>query len=169
MEEFFDATVSWVHILSAVVFIGPQVFLVAAAIPAIRSVEDAGQRARALRTVTTRFAILGGVALALLLATGIWNYDDADDQGLIDADAFPRYYAVLFTKLTLVTIVIVISVLHGAVFGRRLQRLQESGASEAEVAGVRRWSMMASGLTLLLSLAILFCAALLDSDWSKIS
>ena len=120
MEEFFDATVSWVHILSAVVFIGPQVFLVAAAIPAIRSVEDAGQRARALRTVTTRFAILGGVALALLLATGIWNYYEADDQGLIDADAFPRYYAVLFTKLTLVTIVIVLSVLHGAVFGRRL-------------------------------------------------
>jgi copper resistance protein D len=167
--ELVDALVLWLHILAAVLFIGPQAFLVFAAIPAIRSVADAESRARATRTVTSRFGMLGGAALAVLLATGIWNFYDARDKGLIEADDFPRYYFVLFTKLSLVTVVIVLSVLHGAVFGRKLRQLQESGADEAATAGVRRWSMMTSLLTLGVSVAILLLAAMLASDWSKIS
>lgn len=168
MEEFFDGLVIWVHVLAAVIYIGPQVFLFVAAVPAIRSVEDAQQRARALRMVTTRFGWLGGGALAVLLATGIWNYYDVEDP-LIDQEAFPRYYWTLMVKLTLVTVVTVLTLLHGAVLGRRLQRLQETNAPEDEIAHARRWSIVATSVTLLVSLAILFCAALMDSDWSKLS
>ena len=167
--EFFDAIVLWLHILAAVLFIGPQAFLFIAAVPAIRTIADIDARSRAMRVITSRFAILGGSALLILLATGIWNYYDAKDQGLIEADDFPRYYFTLFTKLTLVTIVIVLTVLHGAVFGRKLQQLQASGATESEMAGVRRWSMMTSMLNFALSVAILFLASLLGSDWSKLS
>jgi len=168
MEEFFDGLVVWLHVLAAVIYIGPQVFLFVAAVPAIRSIEDAGQRARALRTVTTRFGWLGGGALVVLLATGIWNYYDVQDP-LIDEEAFPRYYWLMAVKLALVTVVIVLTVLHGALLGRRLQRLQETNAPDAEIAQARRWSIVATSLTLVVSLAILFCAALLDSDWSKLS
>jgi uncharacterized membrane protein len=167
--ELFDALVLWVHILAAVLFIGPQAFLFLAAVPAIRSVQDAQERARALRVVTSRFAWIGGGALAALLATGIWNYYDAKDAGFIDADDFPRYYFALFTKLTLVTIVVVLTAMHGGVFGRKLRDLQESGASEAEIGAVRRWSMLTSMLNFVLSVAILLLAALLASDWSKLS
>ncbi len=165
--ELVDALVLWLHILAAVLFIGPQAFLFLAAVPAIRSIEDAQARARALRTVTSRFAWIGGGALAGLLATGIWNYYDAEP--FIDRDTYPRYYFALFTKLTLVTIVVVLTALHGAVFGRKLQQLQTSGASEAEIAAVRRWSMVTSMLNFVLSVVILLLAALLASDWSKLS
>ena len=167
--ELVDAIVLWLHIFAAVLFIGPQAFLFLAAVPAIRSVDDAQSRVRALRMVTSRFAWIGGGALAVLLATGIWNYYDAEDAGFIDADAFPRYYFTLFTKLSLVTVVVVLTALHGAVFGRKLQQLQESGAGEAEVAAVRRWSMLTSMLNFVLSVVILLLAALLGSDWSKLS
>jgi hypothetical protein len=66
-----------------------------------------------------------------------------------------------------VTIVIILTGLHALVFGRRLQRLQAEGATDDEIAAARRWSMLASILTLVVSLAILLCAALMGSDWSK--
>jgi uncharacterized membrane protein len=159
-----DATIIWLHVLAAVVFIGPQVFLAAVAMPALRTLDDVKSRQDATRGITRGFGILGGIALAVLLATGIWNYYDADDAGLMDID---RYFAVMQVKLTLVTIVIILTILHAAVFGRRLQRLQSENAPEAEIAEARRWSMLAAFATLAVSIAILFCAALLDSNWSK--
>ena len=167
--DLVDALVLWIHIVAAVLFIGPQAFLLFAALPAIRTVDDAAQRARASRVVTSRFGWLGGGALAILLASGIWNYYDAKDKGFIEYDDFPRYYVVLFTKLTLVTIVIVLTAVHGAVFGRKLRQLQETNAGEAEIAAVRRWSMLTSLATLAVSIAILLLAAMLASDWSKLS
>lgn len=163
----FNAIVIWIHILAAVVFIGPQIFLAAAAVPAMRTVSDVEERARATRIMTGRFGWLGGAALLTLIVTGIINYQDASN--LIDVDVFPRYFFVMQAKLTLVTLVVLLTLLHGAVFGRRLQRLQLTGAGEAEIASARRWSLALSMTTLVLSIAILLLAALLDSDWSKLS
>lgn len=166
MEEFIDALVRWLHLLAAVIFIGPQIFLAFVAMPALRSIEDARARQGAVRAITRGFGVLSGVALAALLVTGIYNYYQFED--LIDADNFPRYFFLIQIKLTLVTIVIALTVLHGAFFGRRLQQLQQSGASEAELAGARRWSMLASMLNLAASVVILLIAAMMSSDWSKL-
>jgi copper resistance protein D len=162
----FNAIVLWIHILAAVVFVGPQVFLVLAAVPALRTIEDVRQRQAASRVMTRRFGVIGGGALVVLVITGLINYAHVNDLGYINRDEFPRYFFALQIKLALVALVVVLTVLHGAVFGRRLQRLQEEGASEAEIAETRRWSMMLSMATLAASIAILFCAALLGSDWS---
>lgn len=160
-----DAIVVFIHVLAATVFIGPQIFLVAVAMPALRSLGDVKARQQATRAITRGFGALAGVALVVLLATGIWNYYEAEDAGLLELD---RYSFVLMVKLTLVTIVIVLTALHGAVFGRRLQRLQQEGAGEAEIARARTFSMAASMATLAVSIGILVCAALMDSTWSKL-
>ncbi|TAK65956.1 MAG: hypothetical protein EPO22_04265 [Dehalococcoidia bacterium] len=160
----YNAIILFIHILAAVMFIGPQVFLVAAGIPAARTVQDLKQRGAAIRMMTGRFGWIGGGALLVLLITGIINYMHANDEGELD---FKRYFMVLQIKLTLVAIVVIGTVLHGWVFGRRLQDLQESNASEAEIAKARRWSVMLSMATLAASIIILFLAALLGSDWTK--
>ncbi|HYM16285.1 MAG TPA: hypothetical protein VEZ14_12065 [Dehalococcoidia bacterium] len=162
----FNAIVLWIHIVAAVLFVGPQVFLVVAAAPALRTIEDVRQRQAASRVMTRRFGMLGGGALLVLVITGLINYQHVNDLGYVDRNAFPRYFFALQVKLALVALVVVLTVLHGAVFGRRLQRLQEEGASEAELAETRRWSMMLSLATLGASMAILFCAALLGSSWA---
>lgn len=165
-DELIDGLVRWLHVLSAVVFIGPQVFLAAVAMPAMRSIEDARVRQAAVRRITMGFGILGVIALAVLLATGIWQYYEF--ESLVDRDSFPRYFFLIQIKLTLVTLVIVLTVLHGMVFGRRLQRLQESGASETEIARVRTWSMATSMVNLGASIVIVLCATLMASNWSKL-
>ena len=157
----------FIHIVSAALYVGPQVFLFAAAVPALRTIDDVEQRMRVTRMVTTRFGWIGGGALLLLVITGIFNYDHARDLGFIDSDDFPRYFFVLQVKLTLVTIVVLLTLLHGGLLGRRLLKLQETGASEQEIAATRRWSVIVSATTLTLSVVILLCAALLGSDWSK--
>jgi uncharacterized membrane protein len=166
MEELIDGLVRWLHILAAVIFIGPQVFLAFVAMPALRNVEDARTRQAAVRAITRGFGVLGGIALAVLVATGIYNYYEFESY--VDSDSNPRYFFLFQAKMTLVTIVILLTVLHGAMFGRRLQRLQEAGASEVEVANARRWSMAASMLSLAASIFILLCASLMGSTWSKL-
>jgi len=133
----YNAIVLFIHILAAVLFIGPQVFLVAAGIPAARTVQDLKQRGQAIRMMTGRFGWIGGGALLVLLITGVINYIHANDEGDLD---FKRYFMVLQIKLTLVTQVVIGTVLHGWVFGRKLQDLQEAGAGEDEIARMRRWS-----------------------------
>lgn len=160
----YNAIVLFIHILAAVMFIGPQIFLVAAGIPAARTVQDLKARGAAIRMMTGRFGWIGGGALVVLLITGLINYAHANDDGELD---FKRYFMVLQIKLTLVAVVVVGTVLHGWVFGKRLQDLQEAGASEAEIARVRRWSGLMSMLTLVVSVAILLLAAMLGSDWTK--
>ena len=163
----YDAIILWLHILAAVAFIGPQFFLAFAAVPAMKTIEDVKVRAKATRLMTMRFGMLGGGALVVLLITGVINYYHAKDLGYLSKDNFPRYFMVMQMKLTLVTVVVILTVLHGMVFGRRLQRLQESDAPAEEIAKVRQWSMLASVATIVASVAILFCAALLGSNWSK--
>jgi uncharacterized membrane protein len=159
----YNAIVLGIHLLAAVLFIGPQIFLIAAGIPAARTVSDLKQRGAAIRMMTGRFGWIGGGALLALLVTGMINYMHVKDEGDLD---FKRFFIVLQIKLTLVAVVVIGTLLHGWVFGRRLQDLQQADASEAEIAKVRRWSGMMSMVTLVASIAILFLAAFLGSTWA---
>jgi copper resistance protein D len=159
----FHAIVLWLHILAAVAFIGPQIFLVVAAMPALRTIADVKARAAATRVMTMRFGVLGVVALVVLIVTGIMNYTYANSRHDLDAK---RYFIALQIKLTLVLVVVVLTVLHGAVLGARLQRLQESDAPEEEIARTRQWSMWLSMANLAAGIVILLCAAVLGSAWS---
>lgn len=161
-----NAVALFFHVVAAAVFVGPQVLLLAT-MPRLRTVADGTSRQQVTRLITTTFGWLGGGALVLLVVTGIINYEHARDLGLIEREQFPRYFWALQIKLTLVTLVIILTAVHAGVLGRRLLRLQETGAGEDEIAAARRWSMAVSAATFVASLAILFCAALLASSWSK--
>jgi uncharacterized membrane protein len=159
-----EAINPWVHIIAATIWVGPQFFLFLAAVPAVRTIEDAHQRAQVMRIITTRFGYIGWAALAVLVLTGIGNvYEQDEDLDLL----FDLNWGWIFqVKMTLLIIVVLLTAVHSFVIGPRMLRLQESAAGEADLASMRRVSMMLSGLILLLSLAILFCAALLNSTYA---
>jgi uncharacterized membrane protein len=159
-----EAINPWLHIVAATIWVGPQFMLFIAAIPAIRTVEDAQARGRAMRVLTTRFGYLAWAALAVLVITGIANLYERDES--VDF-LFERNFGVIFqVKMTLLIVVVVLTALHSFWIGPRVMRLQESVADEAQIASARRWSMTISGLGLLLSLAIVFCGSLLDSKFA---
>lgn len=155
-----DAIPVWLHLLSAALWIGPQFTLALVALPAVRSVPDEEARARALRLLTTRFAMLSGAALVLLILTGIDNIVQRAPDNMFDL----RYGPILVAKLVMVALALVATLYHGAIVGPRLLRATEAGDAAA-ARRLRRFSLAASLLNLALGLAILYAAALLRSDF----
>ena len=68
-----EAVNPWLHIVAATIWVGPQFFLFIAAIPAVRTIEDAQARARVMRVLTTRFGWLALGAILVLVITGVGN------------------------------------------------------------------------------------------------
>lgn len=163
-----EAVNPWIHITAAAIWVGPQVFLFIAAVPAVRSVDDAQQRARAMRVLTTRFGYLALAAFVVLLITGIGRmYEDERGYGLPLDELFDLRWGVIFqVKMTLVVITAVLTAIHAFVLGPRLLRMQEEEVDEERIASLRRLSIGASALNALVAFGILFAASLLGSQWA---
>ncbi|MEX0786818.1 MAG: DUF4149 domain-containing protein [Dehalococcoidia bacterium] len=159
-----EAVNPWLHIFAATVWVGPQVFLFVAAVPAIRTIEDAQVRARTMRVLTTRFGWLAWGALAVLVITGIANLYEHD----LPVDVlFERNFGVIFqVKMTLLIVAVILTAVHSFVIGPRMLRMQEAVAEDAEIAPMRRLTMIVSGVNGLIALGILFCGALLSSTYA---
>jgi len=160
-----EAVNPWLHILAATIWVGPQVFLFVVAVPAVRTIEDAKMRARVMRVITTRFGYLAWAAMIVLVISGIGNlYEIApvDPEDIFDLN----YGAIFIAKMVLVAATIVLTAVHSFVLGPRLLAMQESVADEAQLAPVRRLSIIVSGINGLLALGILFCAALLRTEFA---
>lgn len=159
-----EAVNPWIHILAATIWVGPQVFMFVAAVPAVRTIEDMQIRAKVMRVITTRFNYLAWGALTVLVITGIANLYEHD----LDVDQlFDLNFGIIFqVKMTLLTATVVLTGLHSFVFGPRVLRMQESAADEAEIAPTRRWSIIISAVNMIIALGIVFCGALLSSSWA---
>lgn len=101
--------VRYLHLLGLIFFVGGQLMLVVAVAPAVRrhGTEEA------MRTVARRFGVASGVALAVIVASGV---------------AMASHYSlwhssVLRTKLVLVVLVFVLTALHAVAPRARLLSL----------------------------------------------
>lgn len=163
-----DSVPLWFHVVAAAIWVGSQVMMFAVVIPAVRAVGEPGARFEILRGVTRRFGYLGLGALVLLVLTGIDNITRHSPGDMFDI----RYGYILAVKLTMVALVFLLTVLHTTVIGPAQLSLQEAELSRDNViaaeraASLRRVSVTISVLTLLLSLAIVFCAVLLGSGFA---
>ena len=158
-----EAINPWLHIFAATVWVGPQVFLFAVAVPALRTVADVKERARLIRLISTRFGYLAWGAMAVLVITGIGNIFEEDDRSFL----FDHNWGVILqVKITLVVLTILLTALHSFVIGPRMLALQESVTDESQIASMRRASIIISSINGLLALGILFCAALLGTGFA---
>jgi putative copper export protein len=164
-----DTAVRALHLIGAAVWVGGLVFLGAAVGVARRTLSDA-DRIRFFRALGRRFALVGGAALLLAIATGVDMASDRDVWGdLTDTD----YGTTLLAKLILVGLVIVLTIVHSAIQGPALSRLREQAIARPEdqalATEIRRRSALAgivSMLNLLATLAILVLAArLVTGAW----
>lgn len=159
-----EAVNPWLHIVAATIWVGPQFFLFIAAIPAVRTIEDAQARARVMRVLTTRFGWLSLAAITVLVITGVANLYEHE---LAVEDLFDLRWGVVFqVKMTLVIVTVALTAAHAFVIGPRLLRMQEESTDEVRVASLRRTSIMVSAGNAFIALGIVFCAALMSSTWA---
>ena len=65
--------VRWVHVLSAMTWVGGMLFIALVLVPVTRKLEDASLRTRLIQETGRRFRTIGWIALALLVFTGLLN------------------------------------------------------------------------------------------------
>jgi uncharacterized membrane protein len=158
-----DAITPWIHILAVAVWLGPQFFLFLAAIPAIRTIEDATVRARVMRVTVTRFGWVAWAAMLVLVLTGISNlFQEGADAAIDLGSSDYRWFHIFTLKMTLVGITVVLTGVHTFLIGpRQLKLADQMDADPADAARLRRVSMIVSGLTLVITIAVVYVAALL--------
>jgi putative copper export protein len=158
-----DLAIRSLHLIAAAVWAGGMVFLGLAVGAARRTLGDR-ERIALFRQLGRRFLIAGGIAMAILIATGS---SMASDRLASFGDLFDTGYGKrLGEKLVLVIAVIVLTAFHSLVQGPALSRLRLQALErpdDAELAAtIRRKAARAgivSALNLIATLAILVLAA----------
>lgn len=158
----------FLHLVGASVWVGSQVFVLAVVVPMLRSIEDRAARLRLVKIMTRNFGWLGGAALVIQVATGMWLFSSQSPDNYRDL----RYGFVFDFKMTLVTLTILLTAFHTFVLGPKMLRIMGDGTAplsadaEASLRTLRKRSGIVSALNLLIAILILLAAAALVSPWS---
>lgn len=115
----------FVHILSAIVWIGGMLFLALVVVPVTRGLPPA-ERAALFGAVGRRFRAVGWVCIGLLLVTGVVNttYRGVTWENVLTADLWSTPFGrVLALKLGVVAVMLALSVYHDFVIGPRSVRV----------------------------------------------
>jgi uncharacterized membrane protein len=162
------AVTPWLHILAVSVWVGPQIFLFLAAIPAVRTIEDRQVRARVMRVIVTRFGWLAWAAMLVIVLSGISTlFQRADDFGHIwDSDY--RFARVFAEKMVFVGLAVGLTAVHTFIVGPRQLALNEQmDADPGQTDRLRRLSIIISAGALLASIIAIYMGAVLaNHDYS---
>ncbi|MBI2887851.1 MAG: CopD family protein [Chloroflexi bacterium] len=152
---------AWLHLVASAVWVGSQIFLVLAVVPALRAIQDPAARKAALTVLTRRYGVVGWVSLVVLVLTGLHRASGViPAMGLLSTT---WYGQVLLAKAAMVGAILLLTTLHTAHIGPRLLELMPATAEAPppEYLRMRRLSLVVSSATLALSLLVLAAAVVL--------
>lgn len=156
-----DDIVLWIHILSAIFFVGGSFFIWVVVIPASYKItDDEKLRTRIVGLIGKQFALFTDITLIILIITGIYNstwYLNYNINALFDTTGG----RILFIKIILVGAMILLMYGNNIYHGKRLMQMAREGRME-ELRKLRKWSHRLSYVTLGLMLAIVFAAVSLQ-------
>lgn len=160
------SVIRWVHLLSAIAWIGGMLFILLVLLPVMRRAMPPAERTVLFARVAERYGVLSWIALSILVVTGVFNGEHRGVAWMHLLDG--EYGRTLALKLLLVAVVIPITLVHAFYFGRRITRLAEQAkdvgddpALAAQRRRLQRISGTLSAANLLLNLAIVLLAAAL--------
>lgn len=126
MGGLYFASVT-LHVLAALFWLGGMFFLALVGAPVLRKVEPAAVRAQLFQQLGRQFRLVGWLAIAVLVVTGVLNLQlrGVLQWELLGSDAFwaTRYGQSLAWKLGTVILMITVSAVHDFVDGPKASRL----------------------------------------------
>jgi putative copper resistance protein D len=157
-----DIVILWVHLFSAVLFVGGSFFMWLVVMPASHSfAKDESERTQIVGKIAKDFGKITNPILVILVLTGIYNASWYLPT-IGDLFSFSNYEdTTLFVKVILVVVLIGLIYAHGAYYGRKIVRLAREKKLE-ELKAVRRRSRIISFANLALMVVILILAVMLQ-------
>jgi copper resistance protein D len=158
-----DGLVTWVHLVGASIWVGGSIFLGIVLVPVLKSHTETLEEMVALMVkIGRRFNKITIPAFAALIASGIYNSRLFlwEPSTILDT----TYGIILLTKVILVIGTIVTYVIHIRLLDADMERKIMSGqGGNTYVQSVRTKIIILGEVIVILSVAILLLAALLDS------
>lgn len=148
-----------IHVLAAMLWLGGMFFLAVVGAPVLRKVEPAELRAALFRQLGAQFRLVGWIAIALLLVTGVVNLHF---RGMLSVATLgspdfwsSRYGVSLAWKLGAVAAMLVVQAIHDFHVGPAASRLKP-GSPEMLVA--RRRAALLARLSAVIGLVVVIAA-----------
>ncbi len=163
MSALEQAIITWVHLVSAAIWVGGSLFIGIVFSPLLKTMSDSvEERMKIMIRVGRRFNLIAVPSLAILVATGLYTSHALLSRP--DLLAATSYGTFLVIKISLVIALIITYALHVKIISKNVEEKIMSGAMKTtEIQRLRKKIIILGELTVVISVAILFFAALLDA------
>ncbi|HYF98521.1 MAG TPA: DUF4149 domain-containing protein [Candidatus Saccharimonadales bacterium] len=160
--NIYDPLVVWIHLIFSSIWVGGSIFLGIVLAPLLKkTIPDLNKRISFMVVVGRRFNYLGGSSLLILVITGIYNARSFFEQPSLLLES--TYGYVLTAKIIMVSFMFVIYIIHVLILNKNVEKQILNHAVPDEYFKSLRGKIIFLGrITVGLSIAILFFAALLD-------
>ena len=158
-----QAIVSWIHLISASIWVGGSIFLGVVLAPLLKKMSlSIEERLELMIKVGRRFNKIALPSLVILIGTGIYNSHLVLQSPEI---LFSSSYGIfLTTKIVLVIALIVTFAVHIRLFSKDIeQKISARQIADMELKKLNKKGMILGETTVVISVAILFFAALMDA------
>lgn len=163
MQTLYITSV-FLHIVSAIIWIGGMFFLILVLIPVLRKPEFRPLFPSLFHNVGLRYRLVGWISLALLIITGIFNlgYRGYGFGDLVSGRLFEGPFGrTLFMKLVTVALILMISAIHDFWLGPTAGALLREDPLSPRGLSMRRAAVMLGRLNFVLALLVVLLAVLL--------
>jgi len=160
---FEQALITWIHLLSAAIWVGGSLFIAIVFAPLLKTIAPSiEERLQLMIKVGRRFNKVAVPALIILIATGTYNAHHLITRP--DLLFSTSYGMLVVIKIVLVTALLVSFAAHVRIIRKEVEeKIMQKQLTEAQIARLRRKIIIVGEVTVVISVAILFVAALLDA------
>ena len=158
-----QAIITWIHLVSAAIWVGGGLFLGAVLAPILKKTSmTLEERIGLMITVGRRFNRIAVPSLIILITTGIYSsYSLLSKPNLLFETSYGSF---LIVKIILVVAVIITFAVHVRVIRRDVEeQIMSHKMPEKQIQKLRKKIIILGEVVSVLSIAVLFFAALLDA------
>ena len=158
-----QAIITWIHFLCASIWVGGSIFLGLVLAPLLKKMSfSIEERLNLMIKTGKRFNKIALPALLILIATGIYNsHLVLQSPEILFSTSYGMF---LITKITLVIALIITFIIHIKVFSKDIEeKITAKQITTGELQKLTKKGMILGETTVVISVAILFFAALLDA------
>ncbi|MBM3895701.1 MAG: copper-binding protein [Thaumarchaeota archaeon] len=158
-----QAVITWIHLVSAAIWVGGSLFIGAVISPLLKTMTTSvEERLQFMIKVGRRFNKIAIPSLIILIGTGIYNsVSFFNNPDFLLSSSYGNF---LIIKIILVVALIIAYAVHVRIIRKDVEeKIISKQLSETQVQRLRKKIIILGEITMVLSVAVLFIAALLDA------
>ena len=158
-----QAILTWIHLISAAIWVGGSLFIGVVFSPLLKTMSNSiEERLQIMIKVGKRFNKIAVPSLIILMGTGLYNsHILLSKPGLLFATSYGTF---LIIKIILVIGLIIAYAIHVRIIRKDVEdKIMSQQMSEKQIQKLRKKIIILGEITVILSVAILFFASLMDA------